>query len=55
MRRLDPVRRMEEAMHRIASGDLPQRVRVENQDELGELAVQITHTAGELARRQEAT
>ena len=52
---IDPVRRMEEAMHRIASGDLSQRVRVENQDELGELAVQINHAAEELARRQEAT
>lgn len=52
---IDPVRRMEEAMQRIASGDLSQRVQVENQDELGELAVQINHTAEELARRQEAT
>ncbi len=32
-------------------GDLSQRVQVENQDELGELAVQINHTAEELARR----
>jgi len=52
---IEPVRRMEEAMHRIASGDLSQRVQVENQDELGELAVQINHMIEERARRQEAT
>ena len=52
---IDPVRRMEEAMQRVASGDLSQRVQVENQDELGELTVQINHLVQELARRQEAT
>ena len=52
---IDPVRRMEEAMQRVASGDLSQRVQVENQDELGELTVQINHLVEELARRQEAT
>ncbi len=52
---IDPVRQMKEAMHRIASGDLSQRVQVENQDELGELTVQINHLVQELARRQEAT
>ena len=36
-------------------GDLSQRVQVENQDELGELAVQINHIVEELTRRQEAT
>ena len=52
---IDAVRRMEEAMHRTASEDLSQRVQVENQDELGELAVQINQMVEELARRQEAT
>ena len=42
-------------MQRVASGDLSQRVQVENQDELGELTVQINHLVEELARRQEAT
>ncbi len=52
---IDPVRRMEEAMHKTASGDLSQRVQVENRDELGELAVQINQMVEELARRREAT
>ena len=51
---IDPVRQMKEAMHRVASGDLSQRVQVENQDELGELAVQINQMIEELARRQDA-
>ena len=51
---IDPVRRMEEVMHRIASGDFSQRVQVENQDELGELAGQINQIIEERARRQEA-
>ena len=46
---------MEEAMHRIAAGNLSQPVRVENRDELGALAGRINQTAEELARLQEAT
>ena len=42
-------------MRRIAAGDFSQRVEVENNDELGELAGQINHAAAELTRLQEAT
>ena len=52
---IDPVRRMDEVMQRIASGDLSQRVEVENQDELGELAAQINQMAEVLASHQGAT
>lgn len=49
-----PVRRMEQAMRTIASGDLSQSIEVENRDELGELASSITATAKELSRLQSA-
>jgi len=49
---IDPVRRMSEAMRRIAAGDLSERVAVDNRDELGELATRINHTAEELASLQ---
>ena len=52
---IEPVRRMEQAMRRIASGDFSQPVQVENRDELGELAVRINETAQDLARLQDAT
>ena len=52
---IGPVRRMEEGMHRLASGDFSQSVQVENRDELGDLAVQMNNTAEELAALQEAT
>ena len=52
---IDPVRRMEQAMNRIASGDFSQPVHVENRDELGELAVRINQTSQDLARLHEAT
>ncbi|HEU4759872.1 MAG TPA: histidine kinase, partial [Dehalococcoidia bacterium] len=51
---IQPVRRMSEAMRRIAAGDFSQPVRVENRDELGELAARINQTASELAQLQEA-
>ena len=52
---IDPVRRMEQAMGRIASGDFSQPVDVENRDELVDLARQLNDTAQDLARLQEAT
>ena len=52
---IDPVRRMERAMARIAGGDFSQPVHVENRDELGDLASRINSTAHDLARLQEAT
>ena len=52
---IDPVRRMEGAMGRIASGDFSQPVQVENRDELGDLASMLNDTAHDLARLQEAT
>ncbi|MFQ5875591.1 MAG: histidine kinase, partial [Dehalococcoidia bacterium] len=52
---INPVRRMGQAMRRIASGDFRQPLRVDNRDELGELANHINRTAEELARLQEAT
>ena len=52
---IEPVRRMEQGMRRIASGDFSCPVQVENQDELGELADRINRTAGDLARLQVAT
>ena len=52
---IDPVRRMEGAMKRIASGDFAEPVEVVNRDELGGLALQINQTAVELARLQEET
>ena len=50
-----PVRRMGEAMRKIGSGDFSERVEVENDDELGQLAERINETATGLARLQEAT
>ncbi|MFQ5814363.1 MAG: ATP-binding protein [Anaerolineae bacterium] len=50
-----PVRRMGQAMRRIASGDFSQPVQVENRDELGELANRINDTATDLTKLQEAT
>ena len=52
---IDPVRRMEQAMGRIASGDFSQPVQVENADEIGELSSRINQTAEDLSRLQEAT
>ena len=52
---IDPVRRMEQAMARIASGDFSKPVHVENRDELGELADRINQTSHDLARLQDAT
>ncbi len=52
---IDPVRRIGQAMRRIAAGDFSQRVEVENNDELGELANQVNHAAAELTSLQEAT
>jgi signal transduction histidine kinase len=52
---IEPVRRMGEAMRRIASGDFSQPLKVENRDELGELANRINHASQELAKLQEAT
>ena len=52
---IDPVRRMEQGMSRIASGDFSQPVHIENRDELGDLASRINDTAQDLARLQEAT
>ena len=52
---IDPVRKMEGAMDRIASGDFSQPVYVDNNDELGELARRINDSAIDLARLQEAT
>ena len=52
---IDPVRRMGQGMRRIGSGDFSQRVQVENQDELGELASSINSTAQKLDKLQEAT
>lgn len=52
---IDPVRRMGQAMRRIAAGDFSEPVHVSNRDELGELAQRINSTARELARLQEAT
>jgi len=51
---INPVRRMGEAMRRIASGDFSQPVQVHNRDELGELAKRINDTAEELAKLQQA-
>ena len=52
---IDPVRRMERAMGRMASGDFSQPVEVENRDELGDLAGRLNDMALDLARLQEAT
>ncbi len=52
---INPLRRMGEAMRRIASGDFSQPVEVHNRDELGELADRINQTARDLAKLQEAT
>jgi len=52
---IEPVRRMSQAMRRIASGDFSQPVQVENRDELAELADRINQTAQELAALHEAT
>ena len=52
---LEPLRRMGQAMRRIAAGDFSQPVEVDNRDELGELADRINRTADELSRLQAAT
>ena len=52
---IDPVRRTEQGMRRIASGDFSEPVHVENRDALGELADRVNDTALDLARLQEAT
>ena len=52
---IDPVRRTEQGMRRIASGDFSEPVRVENRDELGELADGVNDMAKDLAKLQEAT
>lgn len=52
---IEPVRRMGQTMRRIASGDFSQPLKVENRDELGELANRINHASEELAKLQEAT
>ena len=49
-----PVRRMNATMRRLAAGDLSERVDVENNDELGDLAARINRTAGALADLQAA-
>ena len=50
---IDPVRRIGQMMNRIASGDFSQRVEVENNDELGELANRANETSEELAKLQD--
>ena len=52
---IQPLRRMGQAMSRIAACDFSHPVRVENRDELGDLAGRVNQTAEELARLQEAT
>ena len=52
---LDPLRRMGQAMNRIASGNFSEPLCVHNKDELGELANRINQTTQELAKLQEAT
>ena len=52
---ISPVRKMEQAMLGIGAGDFSQSVKVENRDELGELANRINETGGELIRLHEAT
>lgn len=52
---IDPVRRTEQGMRRIALGDFSEPVHVENRDELGDLARRVNDTAKDLARLQEAT
>lgn len=49
-----PIRKMGQAMYRIAVGDFSQPLYVRNRDELGDLANQINHMAQQLARLQEA-
>lgn len=51
---IGPVRRMQEAMRRFASGDFSEGVTVENRDELGDLATSINDTARDLATLQAA-
>jgi signal transduction histidine kinase len=51
---IGPVRRMEEAMKRIAGGDFSHNLEVRNRDELGDLAIRINDTARDLARLQDA-
>ena len=52
---ISPVRKMSSAMRSIASGDFSQTLRVDNNDELGELASRINNTAKELGQLHEAT
>ena len=52
---IEPLRKMRETMSGIASGRFSERIEVENNDELGELADHINATAAQLARLQEAT
>ncbi len=47
---INPVRKIEHAMAGIASGDFSQSVKVDNRDELGELANRTNQTGQELAR-----
>ena len=51
---IEPVRRMEQGMERIASGDFSDPVQVDNRDELGDMAGKLNDTAQDLARLQEA-
>ena len=52
---IEPVRRMGQAMRRIAAGDFSEPLAVRNRDEVGELAERINDAARDLARLQEAT
>ena len=52
---IDPVRRTDQGMRRIATGDFSEPVYVKNRDELGELADRVNDTAQDLAKLQEAT
>ncbi|MBI4202840.1 MAG: HAMP domain-containing protein [Chloroflexi bacterium] len=52
---INPLRKMQQAMGRIAAGDLSEKVQVENKDELGVLGASINATAAALGTLQEAT
>ena len=49
-----PIRRMRQAMRTIASGDFSQRLEVDNNDEMGDLAAEINDTGRELGTLQAA-
>ncbi len=51
---IDPVHVMRRGMQRMAAGDFSESVKVENEDELGELADSINETAEDLSKLQEA-